>query len=116
MSVSTGRALPTGVVTFLFTDIEGSTRLWERAAEAMRRALVRHDELLHDVVERNNGIVFKTVGDSFCCVFERSEDALRAAVDAQRALLNEQWPRAIGQLRARAGLHTGTAVLRSRRW
>jgi predicted ATPase/class 3 adenylate cyclase len=114
MTVSPGRALPTGVVTFLFTDIEGSTRLWERAADAMRRALARHDELLHDVVEANNGIVFKTVGDSFCCVFERSEDALQAAIAAQRALVDEQWPRAIGQLRVRAGLHTGAAVLRRR--
>lgn len=109
-----GRALPTGVVTFLFTDIEGSTRLWERATEAMRRALARHDELLHEVVERHNGIVFKTVGDSFCCVFERSEDALQAAVDAQYAMVREQWPKSTGQLRIRAGLHTGAAVLRSR--
>ncbi|MBV8148007.1 MAG: adenylate/guanylate cyclase domain-containing protein, partial [Candidatus Eremiobacteraeota bacterium] len=112
MSVSAGRALPTGVVTFLFTDIEGSTRLWERAAEAMRGSLARHDELLHDVVERNGGVVFKTVGDSFCCVFERSEAALLAAVAAQHALLDEQWPRSIGSLRVRAGLHTGAAVLR----
>ncbi len=109
-----GRALPTGVVTFLFTDIEGSTRLWERATEAMRRALARHDELLHEVVERHKGIVFKTVGDSFCCVFEQSEDALQAAVDAQYAMVREQWPKSTGQLRIRAGLHTGTAVLRSR--
>jgi predicted ATPase/class 3 adenylate cyclase len=114
MSASAGRALPTGVVTFLFTDIEGSTRLWERAADEMRRALARHDELMHEVVEGHAGIVFKTVGDSFCCVFENSDQALGAAVAAQHALLDEQWPRSIGQLRVRAGLHTGAAVLRRR--
>ena len=110
--VGSNRALPTGDVTFLFSDIEGSTRLWERAGGAMRRALVRHDEILRKAVERNAGVVFKTVGDSFFCAFERPENGLRAAVDAQLALASEPWPAAIGELLVRIGLHTGVAVLR----
>ncbi len=110
--VGSNRALPTGNVTFLFSDIEGSTRLWERAGGAMRRALVRHDELLRKSVERHAGVVFKTVGDSFFCAFDRPENALRAAVAAQLALASEPWPAAIGELVVRIGLHTGVAVLR----
>src|SRR5215469_1742846 len=95
------RSLPTGDLTFLFTDIEGSTRLWERASEAMRRAIVRHDELLHKIVERNRGIVFKTVGDSFFCVFDEPHRALRSASEIQFAFRNEPWPQPIGELRVR---------------
>ncbi|HTU82790.1 MAG TPA: adenylate/guanylate cyclase domain-containing protein, partial [Candidatus Acidoferrales bacterium] len=106
------RALPAGEVTFLFTDIEGSTRLWERAPDAMRKGLARHDDILQDAVDRNAGAVFKTAGDSFFAVFERPQDALRAATEAQRALANESWPRGVRELRVRIGLHTGPAVLR----
>jgi predicted ATPase/class 3 adenylate cyclase len=110
--VGSNRALPTGNVTFLFTDIEGSTRLWERAAGAMRRALVRHDEILRRVTARNNGVVFKTVGDSFYCVFAATDDALRAAIEAQRAFADEPWPKGTGELKARIALHAGSALLR----
>src|SRR6516164_6119342 len=110
----TARALPTGTLTFLFTDIEGSTRLWERTGEAMRRALVRHDEILKRVIERNGGSVFKTVGDSFFAVFEHPKRALNAAIEGQYALANEPWPKAVGEVRVRFGLHTGSAVLRRR--
>jgi predicted ATPase/class 3 adenylate cyclase len=110
--VGSNRALPTGNVTFLFTDIEGSTRLWERAAGAMRRALVRHDDILRRVTARNNGVVFKTVGDSFYCVFAGADDALRAAIEAQHAFADEPWPKATGELGVRIALHTGNALLR----
>lgn len=99
-------------LTFLFTDVEDGTRLWERAEGTMRRAMGRHDELLHKAAQRHGGKALKTVGDAFCCVFEYPHDALRAAVDAQRALSMEPWPSGVAPLRVRMGLHTGEAVLR----
>src|SRR5687767_6564082 len=79
-------SLPTGTVSFLFTDIEGSTRLWEQKPEAMREALARHDALLRSAIESNNGHVFKTVGDAFYCIFAEASDAVQAALEAQYAL------------------------------
>ncbi|MFW5686094.1 MAG: ATP-binding protein, partial [Spirochaetota bacterium] len=99
----------TGTLTFLFTDVEGSTRLWEQHPDAMQHALRRHDELLRAAIEDHRGRVFKTVGDAFCAVFRSAPDALEAAVAAQRALAAEVWPPAIGSLRSRMGLHTGAA-------
>jgi class 3 adenylate cyclase len=81
--------LPTGTVTFLFTDIEGSTRLWERDAEAMKSALARHDEIVRSAIEGREGHVFKTLGDAFCCAFSSAPEALGAAISAQRALHDE---------------------------
>jgi predicted ATPase len=78
----------------------------------MRRALVRHDELLRKAVEREAGVIFKTVGDSFFCAFEKPENAVRAAIEAQFALANEPWPPSIGEILVRIGLHTGAAVIR----
>src|ERR671920_1253843 len=100
---------PTGTVTFLFTDIEGSTKLWEHDAEAMQEALARHDEILHCVTEEQDGYVFKTVGDAFCCAFSTATDALQASLEAQRALLitKEGWPEQTGPLRVRMALHAG---------
>src|SRR5918998_4880277 len=83
--------LPTGTVTFLFTDIEGSTRLWERDASAMRSALTRHDGIVRSAIETNGGFVFKTVGDAFCAAFSSATDAVEAALLAQRALRAESW-------------------------
>ncbi|HEX6758300.1 MAG TPA: tetratricopeptide repeat protein [Propionibacteriaceae bacterium] len=100
---------PTGTVTFLFTDIEGSTQLWERAPETMKFALARHDMLLRRSIEQHDGYVFKTVGDAFCAAFSHAPDALSAALDAQRALRDEEWPSEIGAIRIRATLHTGAA-------
>jgi class 3 adenylate cyclase len=80
-------ALPTGTVTFLFTDIEGSTRLWERDASAMQVALARHDEVLRSALETNGGHVFKTVGNAFCAAFRTASEALEVALSVQRALL-----------------------------
>src|SRR5437764_9131423 len=78
--------LSSGTVTFLFTDIEGSTRLWEEDPEGMRLALARHDALLRAAIEANGGHVFKTIGDAFCAAFANAADALAAAVAAQLAL------------------------------
>ncbi len=94
-------ALSKGVVTFLFTDIAGSTRLWERAPDAMALALERHDHVLRTILTKHGGTVFKTVGDAFCCSFEVPEAAVRAAIAAQRALSAEQWPEALGHVRTR---------------
>jgi predicted ATPase/class 3 adenylate cyclase len=101
--------LPTGTVTFLFTDIEGSTRLWEQHPAAMKQALARHDEMLRQAIEGRGGYVFKTVGDSFCAAFAAAPDALEAALEAQRALQAEAWPGGIAGINVRMALHTGTA-------
>jgi class 3 adenylate cyclase len=100
--------LPTGTVTFLFTDIEGSTRLWERSPEAMQSSLARHDEILRDTVKSHGGYVFKEVSDAFCCAFASAPDALGAALAAQRALLEEPWGET-EPLRVRMALHAGAA-------
>jgi TolB-like protein/Tfp pilus assembly protein PilF len=103
--------LPTGTVTLLFTDIEGSTRLWEAHAAAMRAALARHDALLRDCIDDHDGHVFKTGGDGFCAAFHTASDALAAALDAQRALHREPWPEA-AKLRVRMALHSGAVEVR----
>jgi predicted ATPase/class 3 adenylate cyclase len=100
--------LPTGTVTFLFTDIEGSTQLWERYPTAMKIALARHDELLRQTIEANAGYVFKTVGDAFCAAFPTASAALLAALMAQRAFDKETWGET-GPLRVRMALHVGAA-------
>src|SRR5215211_1856314 len=98
----------TGKITFLFTDVEGSTSLWERKPKAMSEALSRHDEILRTVIEAHNGHVFKTVGDAFHATFSAAPDALEAALEAQRVLLHETWD-LTGPLRVRMALHTGVA-------
>src|SRR5919112_4738595 len=100
---------PTGTVTFLFTDIEGSTKLWETSPNAMQRALARHDEILKEAVEGQDGYAFKTVGDAFWCAFRTASAALKASLFAQRALFSEDWPEETGPLRVRMALHTGAA-------
>ena len=99
---------PTGTVTFLFTDIEGSTRMWERSPQVMQAALARHDELLRAVMEERGGYIFKTVGDAFCATFATSPDALEAALEIQRRLLSSEWEQT-GPLKVRMALHTGAA-------
>jgi predicted ATPase/class 3 adenylate cyclase len=101
-------APPTGTITFLFTDIQGSTRLWEQHPQAMETALDRHNALVREAVEAHGGYVFKTVGDAFCTAFTVASDALAAAVATQRALFAEPWGET-GRLRVRIALHTGTA-------
>ena len=98
-------------LTFLFTDIEGSTRLWERSPAEMRVALARHDALLREAIERNGGAVFKTVGDAFCAAFRRTEQALAAARAGQLALAREPWPDPV-RIKVRMALHTGAVEVR----
>ena len=98
--------------TFLFTDIEGSTTLWERSPELMRGALARHDAILREVIEEHNGSVFKTVGDSFCADFSTVPDAIRAAAAAQREISAETWDGAASAIRVRMAIHTGPAEAR----
>ncbi|MDQ5850862.1 MAG: tetratricopeptide repeat protein [Chloroflexota bacterium] len=104
--------LPTGTVTFLFTDIEGSITRWEQHPEAMQAALARHNAILREAIEGHGGVVFKTVGDAFYAVFVTAPDAIQAALTAQRALQAEPWPETLGPVRVRMALHTGTAEQR----
>jgi class 3 adenylate cyclase len=99
-------AVPSGTVTFLFTDIEGSTRLWDSATTAMRTALARHDVIVREAIEAHGGHVFATGGDGFAAVFERAARGLAAALDAQDRLGAEGWPDG-AEIRVRMGLHTG---------
>jgi predicted ATPase/class 3 adenylate cyclase len=101
-------ARPTGTVTFLFSDIEGSTQRWDRDRAAMADAVRRHDALMQTAIAAHDGYVFKTLGDAFCAAFARPEDAVAAILDAQRALAAEDFS-AIDGLRVRAAVHTGTA-------
>ena len=102
MSVPPASAPPSGLVTFLFTDVEGSTRRWEADAEGMRAALAAHDEVLRTAIEEHGGWVFKHTGDGVCAAFASPRSAVDAAVAAQRAL----------ELPVRMGIATGEAELR----
>jgi predicted ATPase/class 3 adenylate cyclase len=104
--------LPTGTVTFLFSDIEGSTQRWETHREAMKAAVARHERLMSDAIKRHGGYVFKSLGDAFCAAFPTAPQALSAAIDAQRALAKEDFASVDG-LRVRMGLHTGYAEERN---
>ena len=105
-SVAPMSAMPTGTVTLLFTDIEGSTRLWERHPDAMVIALARHDSLMRSAIESHGGYVFTTLGDAFCAAFAAARDAVAAAVRAQQILSAEPWPDPL-ELKVRMALHTG---------
>ncbi len=104
---------PGSDVTFLFTDIEGSTTLWDHYPARMREALARHDALLRSAIESNGGRVFKTMGDAFCAGFATPSEAVQASIAAQRALEQVKWP-AECQIRVRMAIHTGPAFLRDR--
>ena len=106
------RSLPTGTITFLFTDIAGSTRAWQAQRAAMQRAVARHDELIRQCVAARDGTVFKTVGDAFCTAFVTAPQAIAAALAAQQALNAEPWPDGL-DIRVRMALHTGEAEQRS---
>lgn len=99
-------ATPSGQVTYLFTDIEGSTRLWRAHPEEMARALAAHFELLDDVVQRHGGRVHQDTGDGIFAVFPVARQGVAASVAAQLALRQRDWG-PIGPLRVRMGLHTG---------
>ncbi len=103
---------PSGTVTFLFTDIEGSTTRWEHLPQAMATALARHDELLRAAIEAHGGLVFKTVGDAFCAAFGDPVAAVRSALATQHTLATEEWGET-GPIRVRMALHTGTPEQRA---
>jgi predicted ATPase/class 3 adenylate cyclase len=102
-------SLPSGTVTFLFTDIEGSTKLAQQYPDAMPVLLARHHEILNQSIQTHDGYVFQVVGDSFAAAFHSASDALNAALEAQRCLHNEDWSPA--PIKARMGIHTGAALL-----
>ena len=97
--------------TFLFTDLEGSTQLWQQHPEAMKAALARHDTLLRSAVESSNGQVVKTTGDGLHAVFSSSLEGVSASLKAQQSLLDESWGET-GPLKVRMGLHLGEAQQR----
>src|SRR5438093_12801087 len=86
--------VPAGTITFLLTDVEGSTRLWEKTPAAMPQAIARHYEILDEAIVRHGGVrpVEQGEGDSVVAAFTRARDAVAAALDAQRAVLAEDWP------------------------
>ena len=103
--------LPQGTVTFLFTDLEGSTRRWEAHPQEMRDALARHDAIVRGAVESHGGVVFSTMGDGMAAVFASARDAVRAVLAAQQGLGAEDWAEVTGPLAARMGLLTDEGVL-----
>jgi class 3 adenylate cyclase len=103
--------MPWGPVTFLFTDIEGSTRLWQEDEASTRQAVTRHDQRLGEVIGAHGGVVFSTMGDGPAAAFQTASSAISCAVDADRPLDLAVWG-TIRPLRVRMGLHTGEAELR----
>src|SRR5438445_11691842 len=101
--------------TFLITDIEGSTRLWEERSEAMGSALAVHDHLLRTVVTDHRGTIVKTTGDGLLAVFSHATAAIEAAVAAQRAIGSTAWGD-VGQIRVRMAIHAGLAETRDGDW
>jgi len=99
---------PSGTVTFLFSDIAASTRLWEQEPQAMPAALARHDSLLRQQIAAHGGVIVKTRGDGVHAAFARATDAVRAALEAQRTLHTADWG-TLGTLRVRMALHTGVS-------
>ena len=99
-------SLPGGTVTFLFTDIEGSTRLWDAFADDMRRALAIHNDLVTKSVKSHGGYTVKNTGDGLFVVFDSAAAAVAAAVEAQSDLARAEWPPVVGTLGVRMALHT----------
>lgn len=104
---SHAQPLPSGTVTFLFTDIEGSTKLAQQYSEEMPALLARHNEILNQAFSAHAGFTFQIVGDSFAVAFHNASDAIMAALDSQRALHQEAWSPA--PIKVRMGIHTGAA-------
>jgi len=100
-------SIPSGKITFLFTDIEGSTKVAHEFHELLPEALQRHQQILHEAVAANNGCVFRIIGDAFFCSFERSADAVKAAREAQILFSKEQWKGVT--IKVRIGIHAGDA-------
>ena len=104
---------PSGTVTFLFTDIEGSTKLWEQYPEAMKAALTKHDAILKEAVESNHGYIIKSTGDGIHAVFSTAIDSVHAALEVQREFQTSEISKTSEvSIRVRMGIHTGEAELR----
>src|SRR5262245_5136900 len=99
--------LPSGTVTFLFSDIEGSTKLAREHPEVWEIARARHHAILKEAMEANHGYVFQIIGDAFCVAFHTASDGLNAAIDAQHRLQSEKWGKT--PIKVRMGIHTGEA-------
>ena len=97
----------TGKITFLFTDIEGSTRLAQKYPELMQSVLLKHHAILRSSIESSNGFVFEIIGDAFCASFNEPASAIIAAIEIQKKLAAEKWD--IPELKVRIGIHTGEA-------
>ena len=110
-SIHAGQRLPTGTVTFLFTDIEGSTKLSQQYPAAMPSLLARHNQILTHAIQSHNGSIFETVGDAFYAAFSTVLDAVQAALEAQQLLYREPW--SPSPIKVRMGIHTGLALLGS---
>src|SRR5258708_25039021 len=106
-------SLPTGIITFLFTDVEGSTKLWEQQPDLAPEVMTRHDAIIEEAVDQSGGVVVRPrgEGDSRFAVFAHASDAILAAAAIQRALQAQAWPTPT-PLRVRMALHTGEADLR----
>ncbi len=101
-----------GILTFLFTDLEGSTPLWERHPDLMQAVSARHDALLRAAFAAHGGQIVKTTGDGFHVVFESPANGIASALAGQQAIAAETWPQAIGPLKVRMGLHAGEGQAR----
>jgi len=99
--------IPSGIVTFLFTDIEGSTKLAQEFPDKLLVYLEKHNKILYESIESNGGFVFKKAGDAYCSAFENADDAVKAAIEAQLKLSDEK--RDISVIKVRMGIHTGNA-------
>lgn len=104
--------LPIGTITFLYTDIEGSTKRWEEHPAEMKAAVERHDAIMRDAISAHEGCVFRTMGDAFCASFALAPQALAAALQAQRALHAEEWAALVSPFKVRMSLHTGIGEVR----
>lgn len=106
--------VPSGLVTFLFTDIEGSTKLAQEFPDSLAAALNTHNEILHEAIKSHNGFVFEIVGDAFCAAFEKPEDAVKAAVEVQKAFAAAKWVEVV--IKVRIAIHCGKAEWNSPRY
>src|SRR6187549_133852 len=106
--------IPTGNVTFLFTDIEGSTKLSQEFPDKLPLALEIHNTILKAAIESSNGFLFKKIGDAFCAAFQNAADAVKAAVTAQLNIANEKWDDAV--IKIRIGIHSGNAELNGKEY
>ncbi|MGH2358050.1 MAG: adenylate/guanylate cyclase domain-containing protein, partial [Candidatus Limnocylindria bacterium] len=110
LSVAAERRLPTGTVTFLFTDIEGSTRLLQEVGSRYADLLDEHCRIMRGAIAAGGGTEVGTQGDSFFAVFPSAADAVAASIEAQQALVSQAWPEE-AKVRVRMGLHTGEGRL-----